>query len=191
MSIKKLNSVLPGDRLAVIEEFGSSYGTYLNGEVIRAARVGKVSYDLEKREIKVDPSRQIKRIPMPRDSIIGQIESLQGNTSNVRIYYLNSQRNFGGFTGMLISIPESAYKKTRQKRVIFCKPGDIVRAKVTSSENATIHLSLSGEENGVLFTVCSYCGGKVNRFDHKIRCVECGTVDERKLSVDFGKNYLG
>jgi len=186
--VEKLKKVTPGDKLAVIEEFSPSEGTYTNRDVIRASKLGVANYDLKERVIKIEPLRKI-RVPMVSDSIIGQIDTLQSNIANVRIHYINNERSFGSFVGMLVLKSEDFDRKGKSKATI-CKPGDIIRAKVTSFKNSIIHLSIDGNENGVVYTKCSFCGGNVNKIDQRIKCVDCGSIEERKLAFDFGKAYL-
>ena len=42
------NSVLPGDKVAIIEEYGSGNNTYDDGEIIRSVVAGE--YDIDKKE---------------------------------------------------------------------------------------------------------------------------------------------
>ncbi|MEM3437840.1 MAG: exosome complex RNA-binding protein Csl4 [Nitrososphaerales archaeon] len=185
---KKLKIVAPGDKLAVIEEFSPSEGTYVNESLIRALKLGVVRYNQKKKEIKIEPLKKIK-IPKVGDSIIGQVESIQSNIANVRIHYINNERISNNFTGMLILKPGIKIKRGKEKTIV-CKLGDIIRAKVTSYNNATIHLSINDNENGVIYTRCSSCGGNVIRINGRVRCVDCGLVEERKLAFDFGKAKL-
>ncbi|MEM3382704.1 MAG: exosome complex RNA-binding protein Csl4 [Nitrososphaerales archaeon] len=186
--MEKLKAVAPGDKLAVIEEFSPSEGTYVNGSLIRALKLGVARYNQRKKEIKIEPLKKIK-IPMVGDIIIGQIESIQSNIANVKIHYINNEKISNNFNGMLILKPEIQIKRGKEKK-IFCKLGDIIRAKVTSYNNAIIHLSINGNENGVIYTRCSSCGGNVIRIDGRVKCIECGLVEERKLAFDFGKAKL-
>jgi len=185
---EKLRRVTPGDKLAVIEEFSSNDGTYMNEDLIRASKLGVANYDLKKKEVKIEPLKKI-RVPMIGDSIIGQVDAVQSNIANIKIHYINDERSSSSFTGMLVLKPENSIKKGKRKTTI-CKPGDIIRAKVTSCKNAIVHLSIDGNGNGVIYATCSSCGGNVNGIDQRIKCVDCGLVEERKLAFDFGKAYL-
>ncbi len=64
---------------------------------------------------------------------------------------------------------------------------DIVRAKVVSLLNANIHITFHDENLGVLYTACHSCGSNVIKVDGRVKCVECSTVEERKLAQDYGK----
>jgi len=187
-NIGKIKTTIPGDRLAVIEEFKSSEGTYTDRDIIRAFRLGVANFDNKRKEIKVKPSQKLKNVPNVGDNIIGQVDVFQGNLANVKIYYINDKRSYSGFTGMLILRSGSSPRKRR--KTIMCKLGDIIRAKVTSKENAIIHLSINSGDNGILYATCSSCGGGTERFDQKIKCTNCGSIEERKLASDFSKADL-
>ncbi|MEM2873561.1 MAG: exosome complex RNA-binding protein Csl4 [Nitrososphaerales archaeon] len=185
---EKSKRVVPGDILAVIEEFSSSEGTYINESSIRASKLGMANYNLKKKEIKIEPLKKIK-VPMVGDSVIGQVEAVQSNIANIRIYYINNERSLSNFVGMLVLKPESPMRKGREKAII-CKLGDIIRAKVTSYKNAIVHLSINGDENGVVYAKCSLCGGNMSKIGQRVKCVDCGFIEDRKLAFDFGEAYL-
>jgi len=184
-AVGKMKKAIPGDKLAIIEEFNASEGSYIDRETIRALRLGIADYDIMKRDVKIKLLQKIKNMPLIGDPIIGQVEAMQGSIANVRIYYVNDRKSSGGFTGMLIL--RSGSPSRSSKKTTICKLGDIVRAKVTSYENAIIHLTLNANENGVIYATCSLCGGNMKRLDHKIQCTNCGSIEERKLSSNFIK----
>ncbi|MCP8303896.1 MAG: exosome complex RNA-binding protein Csl4 [archaeon] len=188
-NIGKMKKTIPGDRLAVIEEFNASEGAYIDKDTIRASRLGIADYDIRRREIKIEPSRKVKNVPMVGDNVIGQVEAVQGNIANIRIYYINDRRSSSGFTGMLVLRSGRSPRKSGRKTTIL-KFGDIVKAKVTSYKNSIIHLSITANESGVIYATCSSCGGSTERLDQKIKCMNCGLIEERKFASDFGEVYL-
>lgn len=177
----------PGEKLAVIEEFGVGKGAYLSEGIIRASVIGEAFYDFKRRLTGVKPVRFVSGVPKPGDEVIGQVEAFQTNIIAVKIYYINGIRSQAGFTGLIIG----PLRKVKGKTGTLCKPGDLVKAKVVSDVNAIIHLSIDGPDLGVVHTSCSVCGGSVKKVGGKLKCIECGNVEERKLSFDFGKVALG
>jgi len=70
--------------------------------------------------------------------------------------------------------------------------GDIVALRITGTLNGDIHATIGEPQLGVLFTRCRKCGGGVMLKRDVVKCVECGWVDERKLSSDYGKaGFIG
>jgi exosome complex component CSL4 len=58
---------------------------------------------------------------------------------------------------------------------------------VFSLLNSTIHITIDEREFGVLYALCFNCGGDTVRVNNNIKCIECGTLEERKLTSDYGK----
>ncbi len=170
---------MPGEELATIEEFDVGYGTYSDGDKVRASIVGKAIYDLKARVVKLEPLSKRLLMPSEGDVVLGSVEMVQGPIIHVRIKYINGQRSNKGFIGLALF-----QNKNEDKELI--KVSDIIKAKVISLENGIIHLSIE-KDDGVIHTLCSLCGGKVKRIgDRAIKCVKCGNVEVRKLSKYFG-----
>jgi len=182
--LKKIINVIPGEKVAVIEEFSAGKGTYLlNGEVF-SLKLGEVAINLKERVITVN-QKQVERIPKYNDIITGTVDSAQSNTINVCIDSINGKESKSGFTGMLqVGVDRSGARRSG-RRITVCKAGDIIRARIKSVLNANIHLSIDNADEGVIDTVCSICGGNVTAIREKVKCVECGSIDERKLASDF------
>ena len=183
MSKDRSKPVLPGEKLAVPEEYEGGNGTYSDMDTVRALAVGRSSFGMKNRVVNVESSRIAKTLPRPGDRVIGQVEAGQGN---VKIHYVNGKMNESHFTGMLIRMDQPPVRRGRRKTIVH-KLGDLVRATVVSSINGVIHLSMERPEDGVIHTSCSICGCSVTRERERIRCTECGTAEQRKLACDFGK----
>ena len=73
----------------------------------------------------------------------------------------------------------------RKKNIALAK--DVVKAEIISHINGTIHASIDSQDLGVLFTKCRKCFGTVVKMRDAVKCKDCGWIDDRKLSLDFGK----
>ncbi len=173
---------MPGDELAVIEAFEAGSNTFVDNGEVRALRVGYVEPDKKVRVVSVKPSRGSIGVPKPGDMIVGTVETAQPSVANILIEEINDQYSEAGFSGMLQS---SSNPRDRNRRRVTCKPGDVVRAHVYSVKNSIYHLSVDRPEDGVLYTICSQCGGNVVRVRDSVKCNECGYIEERKLASDF------
>ncbi len=173
--------VLPGDRLATIEEFEAGQGSTTKGETIVASIVGEVHPDMVNRIMSVRPARDVVRIPKEGDIVIGTVESASPSVAQVSIKALNDVESHKEFSAML-----SMREDTHRHSAPVLKAGDVLRAGVASTTNSICQLTLDCENCGVIYTVCSTCGGSVVALGRdRIKCRECGTVDERLLSTDF------
>ena len=172
------NSVLPGDKVAIIEEYGSGNNTYDDGEIIRSVVAGE--YDVDKKERMVSV-KNLKSTSVPKldDIVIGTVEAVMGSMFVVLIKYINSKPVKSQVECIC------ATRSLRKKNVALVK--DLVKLKIIGHLNGAIHATMQDPELGVLFTKCRKCGMDVKPLRDIVKCVECGWTDDRKLSSDFLK----
>lgn len=177
--------VLPGDKLAVSEEFLPGRHVYDSGGLIRALTVGSVIRDTKNMEISVKPAVESEIIKVD-DWVTGQVEASQASSANVHIYFLNGKPTYKDFSGMLTLRGLSGGGRG-QRRATPVKQGDIVRCRVFSLLNGIIHLTIDEPDMGVVAALCGNCGRPLLRGSAtRAKCEECGNVEERKLARDFG-----
>jgi len=84
------NSVLPGDKVAIIEEYGSGKNTYDDGEIIRSVVAGE--YDIDKKE-RIVNVKNLKSTSVPKldDVVIGTVAAVMGSMFVVLVKYINSE----------------------------------------------------------------------------------------------------
>ncbi|SRR5208282_1476426 len=187
MKENKQKIALPGDALAISEEFLPGKNAYDFNGTVRALLMGNVVRDLSQREVSVKPV-SVARTPSVGDVVTGQVEAAQSSTANMKIYYLNGGPTQGGFAGSILLREERGGGRGVRRTQV--KLGDIVRAKVVSTLNAIIALSINEPHLGVIATLCSNCGRPLSRGDGRARCNECGNVEERKFADDFGREPI-
>lgn len=178
--------VVPGERLAVIEELLSGSGTYASEDgTIYSSITGQVLVDTFNKTVTVHPWVHLPVMPREGSIVIGQVSSLQDKVATVQIFkvgrkYLSS----GIFIGSLhISMVNADYVKTMFDAF---KVGDIIRAKVVNDKNLAYQLSTIDRTLGVLHAFCSRCGFPLER-KQNLQCQVCKNVEERKLAPDYGE----
>ena len=172
------NSVLPGDEIAVIEEYEAGSNACADEHVVRATVIGETETDQKKRLVNVK-NYKTTSIPEKGDIIIGTVEAVMGSMIAVLINYINSKPVKSQVECIC------ATRSLRKKNVALVK--DLVKLKIIGYLNGAIHASIQEPELGVLFTKCRKCGMNVKPLRDIIKCVECGWTDDRKLSSDFLK----
>jgi len=186
---KKPARVLPGDKLAVSEEFLPGQHTYDDSGLIRALRAGLVQKDAKSMEISVKPAAEPEIIKVD-DWVTGQVEGAQANSANLHIYFHNGKPTYKDFSGMLTLRGLSGGGRGA-RRTTPVKMGDIVRCRVFSLLNGIIHLSIDEPDMGVVSALCGNCGKPLLRGSAtRVKCDECGNVEERKLARDFGSTPI-
>lgn len=181
---RRKTAVLPGDEVAVSEEFLPGRNVYDDDGLLRALAVGRVFEDRRKSEIFVKPSAEAS-LPSVGDYVTGQVEVAQTSSAGVRIYYVNGRLSGRGFTGSLMLRGGPPGRGGRRGPMV--KLGDIVRCRIYSLLNGMVHLSVSEDHAGVIFALCGNCGRPLLRAGSRVKCEECGNVEERKLADDFGQ----
>jgi exosome complex component CSL4 len=181
MQKSKGQIVLPGDRVATPEEFEAGPGSVVLLDSVVATRVGELVREMPERRVKVIPAKDLSsKLPEVGDSIIGNVQSASSSVAQIRIDAINDVPSSKELSGML------SLRDDRRRRSLPMRPGDTIRARVISTTNSIYHLGLDANGCGVLQTVCSVCGGRVIALGRdRIKCTECGYVDERQLAEDF------
>ena len=178
---EKTKNVLPGDRLASIEEFVPGTGTAAIGESIISTIAGSKSPDMVSRVMNVVPSRSaLKSIPRVGDYITGRVDSASPSVAQVTIGSIIDVPSNREFAGMLSTRDE------RRRNSTPIRAADTIRAKVISTKNSIFHLAIDDPNCGVIKTVCSSCGGPVVPLGRdRVKCPECGLVDDRLLAEEM------
>ena len=184
--IKEGDSVLPGERLGVIEEFLPGQGTFQDeDDVVYASVTGIVHIDMKERKISVEPTTRIPVYPKRNDIVLGVIQHVTKKSAIVNIFQINDEPCPISFSGYLF-IKNSAGGYIEQMRDIFA-PGDLVMARVQQQTDGLARLSTVGSRYGVFQASCSRCGGPLHKQGRRLECLECGNFEERKLSQQYGK----
>lgn len=182
---RKSEVALPGDRLAISEEFLPGAHTYDQAGVIRSLVAGAVARDKTSMEVAVKPAA-VPELFKVDDWVTGEVEGAQASSANVHIYFLNGKPTHKDFTGML-SLRGLSGGGRGARRTTPVKLGDVVRCRIFSLVNGIIHLSIDEPDMGVVAVLCGNCGRPMSKGNAaRVKCDECGNVEERKLARDFG-----
>jgi exosome complex component CSL4 len=189
MSKEDSKPILPGEHIASIEEFEGGKNTFLASDgTVRSTTVGTKVYDLKRRVVKIDPKNS-PMLPKIGDTIVGYVEMMFSTMVSIKVLYINDKWSDAGFSAIASArLGSRADIERRGDRRATFHNGDIVRGRVISLLNSTIHLTLAEKEYGVLYAMCFMCGGDTVRTNEStIKCVECGAFENRKLAHDYGK----
>jgi len=182
--------VVPGDVLAVIEEFLPGPGTYVDEEngYIRAAVEGTARYNLLARTVEVRPSRAL-RVPRAGSNAVGLVTQVRHDVVLVELYgevRLNpSPRWLYEYSGRFLgAIPIANVSEEYVKDLAdYYRPSDIVLVRVLNNTNP-YHLTTKPPQYGVLYAECSRCGARLEPVNQRtMKCPRCGHVEKRKVSV--------
>lgn len=191
--VHDIDHVTPGILLSVIEEFDAGKNTYVDEGDVRASVIGGSAIDYSDRILNVK-QKNPPMIPKIGDVVVGYIDMLFGNMISVRILYINEKLTKSGFSAIAstrISYSGGNYNSNWRERnyrgkYVF-KVGDIIRGRVYSLLNSSIHLTLDEKDLGVVYTMCFSCGNEFTKVPGGLKCNFCGNFEDRKVSIDYGK----
>tara|TARA_B100002052_G_scaffold94233_1_gene86912 strand:- start:685 stop:1233 length:549 start_codon:yes stop_codon:yes gene_type:complete len=172
------NNKIPGEKIAQIEEYLPGDNTYEDNDVIRATTIGDISLDSVERLASINRQKQIT-VPKVGDIIIGVVEANLPSMIAIMIKYVNGKKVNSDLECVCVT------RHIRKKNIALAK--DVVKAEIISHINGTIHASIDSQDLGVLFTKCRKCFGTVVKMRDAVKCKDCGWIDDRKLSSEFGK----
>ena len=177
------NQKTPGERIASIEEYLPGENTFEDNDLIRATTIRNINLDSTERLASINSQTQIT-VPKVGDIIIGVVEANLPSMIAIMMKYVNGKKVVADLECISVT------RHLRKKNVALAK--DVVKAKIISHINGTIHASIDSQELGVLFTKCRKCFGTVVKMRDAVKCKDCTWIDDRKLSSDFGKSdFLG
>lgn len=189
--IKTGDFVIPGDFLATAEEFVPGDGAYEEGGKIYSSCTGVVLVDVRTKHISV-----FSRTPGPPalkrgDVVIGRVEEVRDQGASVYIGVLRGREDrelpLPNMGTIHVSQVHTRYVEDLHRQF---KPGDIVRARILNARREPVQLSTAGDSLGVIVAACSRCRALLEREDSKLRCLECGNVESRKLASDYRQGAL-
>ncbi len=173
------NTVLPGEKIAAIEEYEAGDNAFDDGDMVRAATVGEKDIDKASRTANIKNPKLLS-IPKVGDIIIGTVAAVMSSMIAVSIDYINGKPT----TSKVECVCATRNLRIRNIALV----NDIVTLKILNHLNGTIHAGISEPNLGILFTKCRKCGGKVVPMRDAIKCTDCAWIDERKLSSNFGNS---
>ena len=184
--IKEGDSVLPGERLGVIEEFLPGEGTFQDeDDVIYATITGLVHIDMKERKISVEATTRKPVYPTRNDVVFGVIQHVTKKSAVVNIFQIEDVECPVTFSGYIF-IKNAAGGYIDQMRDLFA-PGDMIIARVQQQADGLARLSTVGSRYGVIQASCSRCGEPLHLRGRQLECIECGNYEKRKLSQNYGK----
>ncbi|MGI0004512.1 MAG: exosome complex RNA-binding protein Csl4 [Candidatus Nitrosotenuis sp.] len=169
--------VMPGDKIGSIEEMESGNNTFDDGDMIRSTTVGIINIDKKNRIAQVQNGKQLS-IPKKGDIVIGSVSAVLSAMIAVSIQYINGKPNYSGV--------ECICQNYDRKRVI-ARINDIIVLRIESHLNGAIHATVDEPELGVLFTKCNICAGSVVPMRDRVKCPNCGYMEDRKISTNYEK----
>ncbi|MFQ5910991.1 MAG: exosome complex RNA-binding protein Csl4 [Thermoplasmata archaeon] len=183
-SIRAKKLVLPGDELAVSEEYIAGEGTLDENGKIYASTVGILELDSRERALRVrafNPPITLKKGDDVIAVVTGTRESM-GTAEVIRVE--GKERAVSGETDGSIHVSKVSSSYTKSVKGEF-RIGDFIRAKVIQTE-PSLQLTTSGRNYGILKAYCHRCRLPMEKKGNLLYCENCDSTDKRKIAADYG-----
>lgn len=175
--------VLPGDEIAVAEEFEPGEGAYEWKGLVYAATPGVLD---------LDPSTRVARVrafnppaePKEGDIVYGVVEDIRGMMATATILAIHGRsRQISGEAEGTIHISNVSEDYTEDIRDKF-RLGDIIRGKVIQVK-PSLQLTTAEPPLGVVRAFCSVCRGPLELRGRDLYCPRDERPERRKVASDY------
>jgi exosome complex component CSL4 len=175
--------VLPGDEVAVAEEFEAGEGTYERAGAIFAATPGVLYLDPSERVARVrafNPPAELR----PGDIVYGVVDDIRGMMATATVQAVHGRtRQISGEAEGTIHISNVSEEYTEDIRDMF-HLGDIIRAKVIQTK-PSVQLTTAEPLLGVVKALCSQCRAPLEARGRDLFCPRCENTERRKIAQDY------
>ena len=180
--------VLPGDEVAVSEEYMPAEGTYETDGKIVASLAGELKLDDEKMEAKVvtsNPPLVLKN----GDSVFCRITDVRASMAICEIFAVEGKdREIAGDTSGTIHVSKISSEYVQDVGREY-RPGDLIRARVIQTK-PSVQLTTQESHFGVVKASCRRCRGALTKQGKSLHCTPCDRMEGRKIADDYGDiNY--
>ncbi|WP_242492490.1 exosome complex RNA-binding protein Csl4 [Methanolobus psychrotolerans] len=181
--------VMPGDFVGTTEEFRAGNGTYVNVADIHSLGTGYVNIDRKSRTISIVSQTSTPPQINEGDIVVGSVVNMRDSVVLVEIGAIKGkgEREFqtNGAAAIHVSNVRDSYVKNLGQEFSL---SDVVKAKVINTQN--MRLSTDGKSLGVMKAYCSKCRSGLVMDNDRLKCPECGRIERRKISSDYGTGII-
>lgn len=183
--LDKEKRVLPGDFISTEEEFEAGNNAFESNGNIRSAAIGKVVENRLRKKVSVEADENV--VPaVIGDSVYGIVVFVKDNSVRLDIIPEPSEKDRKVLTAYSASLPVRMVCRDYVERLKdFFKVGDIVKAKIASIHSDGIDIKTNEPELGVIKGLCTKCRKPLHLFGQTLKCLACGSTEERKISTEY------
>ena len=175
--------VLPGDQIAVAEEFEPGEGTYEKNGFVFASTPGVLRLDEQTRVARVQPFNPPAELQVG-DIVYAVVDDIRGMMATATVNAIHGRdRQISGDRDGTIHISNVSEDYTEDIRDMY-HLGDIIRAKVIQTK-PSVQLTTAEPDLGVVRALCGICRGPLEQRDRDLSCPRCERTERRKVARDY------
>jgi exosome complex component CSL4 len=180
--------VLPGDQIAVAEEYEPGEGTYEKNGLVFATTPGVLQLDEGERVARVRAFNPPALLHVG-DIVYATVDDIRGMMATATVLAIHGRaRQISGDAEGTIHISNISEEYTEDIRDAF-HTGDIVRAKVIQT-HPSVQLTTAEPDLGVVKALCGICRGPLERRGRDLYCPRDERSERRKLARDYDELRL-
>jgi exosome complex component CSL4 len=177
-------TVLPGEEVAVAEEYMPADGTYEQDGRILSSLTGELELDDKEKVAKVKPLNPMVTLK-PGDSVFCRISDVRASMAICEILAAEGKdRDITGETSATIHISKLSSDYVQEVGREY-RPGDLIRAKVIQVR-PSVQLSTQEPHFGAVRSLCRKCRSPLVKQGKTLRCDPCERSETRKFADDYG-----
>ncbi|HIJ00557.1 MAG: exosome complex component [Candidatus Methanomethylophilaceae archaeon] len=184
----KTRIVLPGDEVAVEEEYLASEGTYNQNGIIFASQYGKLILNQEEMTAEVMPYNP-PNVLRKGDTVYAIISDIKPTMATCDVIAKEGvMRSVTGDTYGTIHVSKISpgYTEDISKEL---RKGDIIRGKVVQTK-PSLQIVTVDPHLGVVLARCSKCHKYLIRKGNSLWCEDCERKETRKIADDYGNAVI-
>jgi len=182
MSDKK--RVLPGDEVAVAEEYLPAEGTYEEGGIVYSALTGELKMNDSDKTVTVKAENPMISLAIG-DSVFCEVTDVRASMAICEVVMVEGKsRNITGDTNGTIHVSKISHDYVQDVGREY-RPSDIIRAKVMQVK-PSIQLNTTDAHFGAVKSLCQACRSKLRRAEKGLYCDLCEAYESRKIADDYG-----
>lgn len=180
--------VLPGEELAVVEEYEAGEGTYEENGRVYAAQPGMLTLDAEHRVARVAPFNPPAHLSIG-DVIYGTVTEIRSSMAEARVAAIHGRdRQVAGELDASLHVSKIANAYVEDIRDTM-RLGDTLRMRVVQTD-PSLQVTTAERNLGVVLALCTFDRSPMElRGDH-VWCPRCERTSRRKLAADYGDPEL-
>jgi len=182
MNIKK--KVLPGDEVAVAEEYLPAEGTYEEDGIVYSALTGDLKINDGEKTVSVKAENPMAFLAIG-DSVFCEVTDVRAAMAICEVVMVEGRsRGVSGDTNGTIHVSKISQDYVQDVGREY-RPSDIIRARVVQVK-PSIQLNTTSSHFGVVKSLCQVCRSQLRRTDKGLYCDLCEEYESRKIADDYG-----
>ncbi|MDO5861664.1 MAG: exosome complex RNA-binding protein Csl4 [Thermoplasmata archaeon] len=176
--------VMPGDEVAIEEEYAAGEGTFAEDGTVYASQVGILTLDDDECVATVESSNP-PNVLKKGDIVYAVVADIRKTMATADVVAKEgTDRTVGGETYATLHVSKISPKYTDEVDKELRK-GDYIRALVTETK-PSLQLTTKDAHLGCIRALCSKCKTEMVRKGDGLFCKECKYSMPRKLADDYG-----